>query len=87
MGVFSFQMKNFSEQLRGKLFALYFGVFCSMILMVLLVVVVSNTQIKLYDGMPYIEALWETLNERHTGEYLAALDSFDDIFSFLWMLF
>ena len=57
-----------------------------MIFCVLLIVVLPNTQIKLYDGNSYFVAIKKTLLERHIVEYLQTFDTFDEYYSFIWMI-
>lgn len=79
-------MNEKSLMSEGTPWILFFGVYVSMILMVLLIVVTNNTQIKLYDGIGYVDSLYDTLVERKTKDYLQSLYSFDELFTFWWMI-
>lgn len=79
-------MNTASLEHRGTSWTLFIGVAASMILMVLLIVVTNNTQLKLYDGVGYIEALRVTLTERQNIEYFNSLQTFDQYFTFIWLL-
>lgn len=82
-------MNTASLENRGTSWVLFIGVFVSMLLMVLLIVVINNTQIKLYDGTPYIQSLKLTLTERKNIEYFKSLlkrGTFDQWFTFIWLI-
>mmetsp|Transcript_5973 Transcript_5973/g.5200 ORF Transcript_5973/g.5200 Transcript_5973/m.5200 type:complete len:279 (+) Transcript_5973:31-867(+) len=81
-----YKMNTASLEHRKSSWTLFIGVAISMILMVLLIVVTNNTQLKLYDGVPYIEALKRTLDERKVVEYFDSLKEFDQYFTFIWLL-
>ena len=79
-------MNDASLEQRGATWSLFIGVSVSMILMVLLIVVTNNTQLKLYDGVPYLKALKDTLTERRNIEYFRSLKTFDQYFTFAWLI-
>ena len=57
-----------------------------MLFCVLLIVVLPNTQIKFYNGKSYFKSLTKTLLERHIVDYLEEWNSFDEYYSFIWMI-
>ncbi len=83
------QINEASLQHKGTSFHLFIGVCTSMLLMVLLIVVTNNTQIKLYDATPYFQSLKLTLMERKTKVYFQSIiqnKTFDSWFTFIWLL-
>merc|ERR1712147_266739 len=68
-----YKMNEKSLENTGTPWILFLGVYVSMILMVVLIVVTNNTQIKLYDGNGYVQSLYDTVMERKTNEYVQSL--------------
>ena len=79
-------MNKRSLEHRGTPFGLLVGVFMSMLLMVLLIVVIGNTTIKWYDGDGYLKAIKDTLTERTNEVYFKSLTTFDQWFTFVWLI-
>jgi len=87
MAIFLFYKSNeMSLEFSRNTIILFLGVSISMVLTVLLIVTINNTQIKLYDDEDYMNSLTKTLIERKIVGYTTNLHTFDEIYSAIWLL-